>query len=305
MILNKTVFDFTRPYIMGIINVTPDSFSDGGVYNTPDSALKHIETLINQGADIIDIGAESSRPGAESVSAEEEIKRLGPVLKKYSRYFSTPLSLDTYKAEVAEFGLSYGVDMINDISGLNADESMPAIIKKYDVPVVLMHMSGTPKTMQKAPRYTDVVTEIKNKLQQSINIAQANNITQLIIDPGIGFGKTLQHNLTLINHLDEFQELGFPILIGTSRKSMFAMIMDQNKPKSPSHQNPGVSETKITASGIQGTVSDSPCIPQRLGGTIASVILSIQKGANIVRVHDVGPVYEAVRFLQAVEGERV
>ncbi len=261
--IGNTIFDFHKPYIMGILNVTPDSFSDGGKYLEPDKALKHIEKLIKDGADIIDIGAESTRPYSEPVTAEEEIKRLKPILTVYKNYFSIPLSLDTTKKEVAEFGLANGVDLINDISGLKFDVNLAETIKKYNVPIVLMHIKGKPKDMQQFPYYDSVVEEVLTELKKSCEFAHQQGINKIIIDPGIGFGKTLEHNLQLLHHIKAFEELNYPILIGTSKKAFLG---------------------KITNS-LQA---------DRLPETISSVIVSYLRGAHIFRVHDVYNIKKAL-----------
>jgi dihydropteroate synthase len=270
MIIKNIEYDFSKLYLMGIVNITPDSFSDGGHFLSEDQAIKQIELLIKDGADFIDIGAESSRPGAEPVSVSEEIKRLAKVLTKYSRYFEVPLSLDTYKAEVADYGLSMGVNIINDISGLKADPNMAQVVKKHSVPVILMHMRGTPKNMQESPKYEDVVNEVFLELKESIDLAKKNEIDKIIIDPGIGFGKNVYHNLTLIKNLDVFKSLGHPLLVGTSRKSFIGHITADND-------------------------------FERLSGTIASNLLAFQNGANILRVHDIGNIKKAVQVLEAIE----
>lgn len=262
--------DLTETYILGVVNITPDSFSDGGHFLNPDKALSHIEILIKEGADIIDIGAESSRPGSDPVSAEEEIQRLTPILKQYKKHFDTPLSLDTYKAETAAFGLSNGVDIINDISGLNLDSQMAETIGKYKAPLILMHMQGTPKSMQENPLYQNPLLEIKEELQFSITRALNAGIEDIIIDPGIGFGKTVEQNLTIIANLNEFQELGYPLLLGTSRKSFIGAL------------------TNTTPE-------------ERLSGTITSNVIGILNGAQFIRVHDVKVHKQAVIIAKALK----
>ncbi|MFC1771208.1 dihydropteroate synthase [Candidatus Margulisiibacteriota bacterium] len=270
IIIGKTIFDFTRPYLVGVVNITPDSFSDGGKYFNPSDALVQIEKCINEGADIIEVGAESSRPGAEKITVEEEIGRLSKVLEKYHSYFSTPLSLDTYKIDVAEFGLSMGADMINHIYGATIQHEMLAIIKKYDAAVCLMHMQNTPQTMQHNPEYKNIVEDIKSELLGAINLAQANNINKIIIDPGIGFGKKLEHNLTILKNLESFSSLGCPLMIGTSKKSFIGKITNEE-------------------------------VGQRLEGTISSNILAFLQGANFFRVHDVGAVKKALEMVLAIQ----
>jgi dihydropteroate synthase len=267
MQIGPVLFDFSRPYIMGILNLTPDSFSDGGEYLQPQKALKQIEKMITDGADIIDIGAVSTRPGAKEVKLEEEIARLKPILSQYKKQFSVPLSLDTTKAEVAKFGLDMGVDLINDISGLNADEKMGQVAASYNVPVVLMHIKGTPKTMQIKPEYNDVITDILADLKKSISKAKKAGIKKIIIDPGVGFGKTVEHNLEIIKNLKKFSDLGHPVLIGTSRKSFLGSISGNDE-------------------------------HNRLAETIASNVVAYFNGANFFRVHDVKLVKDALKIAQ-------
>ncbi|MFA5878750.1 MAG: dihydropteroate synthase [Candidatus Margulisiibacteriota bacterium] len=261
--IGNTNFDFKKPYIMGIINLTPDSFSDQGLYCNPKKALKKIETLINEGADIIDIGAESTRPNAIAISAEEEIQRLKPILDVYKKKFTIPLSLDTTKSKVAHFGLDLGVDLINDISGLKFDPQIATLVKQYGVPIILMHTKGNPQNMQLNPQYNSVIQEVIEELLKSIKIAKAVGVKKIIIDPGIGFGKTIEHNLTILNQLDKFLVLGYPLLIGTSRKSFL------------------------------GQITGSP-VNNRIYETLSSVIFTYLKGANFFRVHDVAPTKKAL-----------
>jgi len=260
-----------KPLIMGILNLTTDSFSDGGLFTDVDKALFHAEKLIKDGADILDIGAESSRPGAAVLSSEDERFRLEPFLKVYRSRFDVPLSLDTYKSEIAEFGLGYGISLINDITGLQGDPNMAAVVAKAGVPIVVMHMQNTPQTMQLNPTYTDVVADVKAFLKKSCEISDAYGITDVIIDPGIGFGKTLQHNVALLNRLDDLLELGRPILIGTSRKSFL------------------------------GQLTGDP-VTERLEGTVVSTIMAIEKGARIVRVHDVLSMKKAITVYCSIKG---
>jgi dihydropteroate synthase len=267
--IGPTIFDFKRTYIMGIVNVTPDSFADGGHYYQTKLALKQIEKLIQEGADIIDLGAESTRPGSAAVSVDEEIRRLQPILKAYKKNFSTPLSIDTSKSEVARIALEYGADLINDISAFRIDSNMPKVIAAADVPVVLMHMQGTPRSMQHQPQYKNVVAEITAFFESAIQQAEKAGIHQIILDPGIGFGKTLAHNLQILHDLDKFQSLNKPLLIGTSCKSFIDKIIP----------------TEVT---------------KRLPGTIASNVLAILKGANFVRVHDVAALKQAILVTEAI-----
>ncbi|RAP32327.1 dihydropteroate synthase [Candidatus Marinamargulisbacteria bacterium SCGC AG-414-C22] len=246
----------SNPLIMGIVNITPDSFADGGKYNAYDKAMTRIETLIQQGADIIDLGAESTRPGAAEVSEEIELSRLRPILESYQDYFDVPLSLDTRKAEVAELGLKHNVSIINDISGLTHDSRMCDVIKRYDAWVVIMHMQQTPQNMQDNPHYNDVIKDINSFFKNQIDTLKALKRNKIILDPGIGFGKTLEHNLTIIKQFDQFKKHKLPLLIGTSNKSFIGQLTHQP-------------------------------VAKRGGGTVASSLLACQKGASIVRVHDV------------------
>ena len=251
--------------IMGILNVTPDSFSDGGKFIHLDKALSQAQYMEKNGADIIDIGGESTRPGAVAVSLEEEINRTIPVIEEIRKYSNISISIDTYKSEVAEKALLAGADFINDISGLTFDSRMMEIVKKFDVPVVLMHIKGTPRNMQTNPTYIDVIKDLLEFFSFQINKALDFGIkkVQIIIDPGIGFGKQLNDNFILIRRLKEFSELGFPILIGPSRKSFIGLTLD-----SPPEY--------------------------RLEGTLAAVSAGILNGASIVRVHDVKEVKRTV-----------
>ena len=251
--------------VMGILNVTPDSFSDGGKFIHLGKALSQAQSMEKNGADIIDIGGESTRPGATPVSLEEEINRTIPVIEAIRKFSNISISIDTYKSEVAEKALLAGADFINDISGLTFDSRMIGIVKKFDVPVVLMHIKGIPRNMQINPTYIDVVKELIDFFSLQIQKALDFGIKkeQIIIDPGIGFGKQLNDNFILIQRLKEFSELGFPILIGPSRKSFIGLTLDV-----PSED--------------------------RLEGTLASVSASILNGASIVRVHDVKEVKRAV-----------
>jgi dihydropteroate synthase len=269
--------DFTlglRTWIMGVLNVTPDSFSDGNQYFDKDEAIRKGLHLVEEGSDIIDIGGESTRPGSESIPAEEEILRTLPVITALRERTDVLISIDTTKSEVARAALDAGADIINDISALRFDSQMASLAAQEDVPIILMHMKGTPQTMQVKPSYEDALLEIKAFLKESIDRAVASGIKKdkIIIDPGIGFGKRLKDNLTLINNLEILEDLGQPILIGVSRKSFI------------------------------GTILGSP--PQeRLEGTIASAILSVVHGAHILRVHDVASVKRAVRVTEAIMRE--
>ena len=259
--------------IMGILNVTPDSFSDGGKFIHLDKALSQAQYMEKNGADIIDIGGESTRPGAISVSVKEEINRTIPVIEAIRKISNISISIDTYKSEVAEKALLAGADFINDISGFTFDSRMMEIVKKFDVPVVLMHIKGTPQDMQTNPTYIDVIKDLLEFFSFQINKALDFGIkkAQIIIDPGIGFGKQLNDNFILIRRLKEFSELGFPILIGPSRKSFIGLTLD-----SPPEY--------------------------RLEGTLAAVSAGILNGASIVRVHDVKEVKRTVIITDKIMG---
>jgi len=253
----ETTYEFgKRTYLMGILNVTPDSFSDGGRFFDQTDAVLHAFQMAKDGADIIDVGGESTRPGAESVTVEEELRRIIPVIHKIRQKSGIPISVDTYKSQVAIEALNTGANIVNDISGLRFDEKMAGVIAEKNASVVIMHIKGTPKDMQVNPRYSDVVKEVYDYLSEAVDVARKKGIKQIMIDPGIGFGKTVEQNLELISGLDKFQEIGVPILIGVSRKSFIGKIL----------------ETAVEA---------------RLEGTAAAVTASIMHGADIVRVHDV------------------
>jgi dihydropteroate synthase len=265
-------FDLNKKtLLMGILNVTPDSFSDGGKFFDPDLAVAHARQMLMDGADIIDIGAESSRPGAGEISAKKELERLLPVLKTLLRIPKILISIDTVKAAVAEKCLSLGAHLINDISGLKADKKMAGVIARHKVPVVLMHRSGKSRIMQKRTDYQDVVTDIIDSLQESIDIALRAGISRkkIIIDPGIGFGKTTEQNLRIFQRLVELKLFGLPIMIGASRKSMIGNILGTD-------------------------VSD------RLEGSLALTSLAVQGGAGILRVHDVKENLLALKICDAV-----
>ncbi len=275
------LFDYDldkKTLIMGILNVTPDSFSDGGKFNTIEKALKHAKKMADEGADIIDIGGESTRPGAKSITAEEETKRVLPVLKKIVKEIDIPISIDTYKSKVAEKCLKNGASMINDITSLRGDEKLIDVIKKYDVPVCLMHMKGTPNNMQKNPYYKDIIKEIKDFLRKKSNYALDKGVKKenIIVDPGIGFGKRtgsgIEDNCTVLANIKEFKKLGYPVLVGASRKTFIENISG---------------EKKLTT-----------C--ERLEGSIATAIISSLNGADIIRVHDVKETVRALKVLNCL-----
>ena len=272
-------FEFgSRTYVMGILNLTPDSFSGDGIYKDKNRALKEAERLIEEGADIIDIGGESTRPGSSSVPVEEEIKRVIPVIKKLAKITKIPISIDTKKSVVAKEALDKGASIINDITGLEGDNKMIEVASSYDVGVIIMHIQGAPSSMQNNPVYNDLITDIKEKLFHLVKRAEERGIKKenIIIDPGIGFGKTFKHNLEIINSLARFKVLGKPVLVGPSRKSFIGNILG----KEPN---------------------------ERIFGTAASVAIAIQNGADIVRVHDVKKMKEITRVSDAIVrlGEKI
>lgn len=260
-----------RTHITGILNVTPDSFSNGGKFLEVSQAISQAEKMIEEGADIIDVGGESSRPGAEAVSIEDELARVIPVIEELASRTDKPISIDTYKAEVARRALDAGAAMVNDISGLRGNGEMVELVAQRQVPLVIMHMQGTPQNMQDNPQYDDVVGEIISFLRDRIGIALSAGVTKerILVDPGIGFGKTLQHNLEIMHRLSEFKSLGFPILLGTSRKSFI------------------------------GSVLGLP-VEERLEGTAATVAFGISQGADLVRVHDVKEAVRVARMTDAM-----
>jgi dihydropteroate synthase len=261
-----------QTHIMGILNVTPDSFSDGGRYVDYDRALAHARDMAAAGADIIDIGGESTRPGADPLPEEEELRRIIPLIERLSAELSVPISVDTYKSSVAKKALEAGASLVNDISGLRFSPDMAAVAAEHGAAVVLMHIKGTPRSMQQDPVYGDVVGEILAYLEEGIEIAVRAGVDRerLLIDPGIGFGKTLEHNLTILNRLDEFRALGRPIVLGTSRKRFI------------------------------GTILGIPAPDQRIDGTAATVALAIERGASILRVHDVAVMTRVARMTDAI-----
>jgi dihydropteroate synthase len=273
-----------RPYrLMGIVNVTPDSFSDGGRYAQPQDALAHARELVAEGADILDVGGESTRPGARPVGADEELRRVLPVLEGLAggEALGVKVSIDTAKAPVARAAIASGAQLVNDVSALRADPAMAGLIASSGVECCLMHMLGEPRTMQSDPRYGDVVEEVKAFLEERLRVAVAAGIAEerIMLDPGIGFGKTLAHNLTLLARLDELTELGRPILVGTSRKSFLGVL-------------------GARAHGLGQPLETS----RRLPGTIASCVLALERGASVFRVHDVAPVREALALAAATLG---
>ncbi|MCP4022202.1 MAG: dihydropteroate synthase [Desulfobacteraceae bacterium] len=265
--------------IMGILNTTPDSFSDGGKFNTVDTAVEQGLKLIRDGAHILDIGGESSRPFSTPVSVEKELSRVIPVIEKLVRKIDVPISIDTVKSEVASAALDAGASIINDISAFEKDPSMADLAAQRNAPVILMHMKGTPETMQINPDYDDLMLEITDYLNSRALFAINKGISKenIILDPGIGFGKTVEHNLVLINHLEKLTALGYPVLMGPSRKSFIQNILtdDEKKPIRP--------DSKKTEYG-----------------TLAAVSACLFKGAHIVRVHDVEQVSPLTRIIDSI-----
>lgn len=261
----------SKTYVMGILNVTPDSFYDGKRYNTLENAIDRALKMAEEGADIIDVGGESTRPGAYPVSEAEEIKRVIPVIKVLSEQVRKPISIDTYKAIVAKKAIDAGASIINDIGGLLMDKEMAEIAAESKVPLVIMHKKGTPRTMQKYPIRKNVVSEILSSLRKSVSLALNAGIQEdrIILDPGIGFGKTAQHNLEILKRLDEFRSMGFPLLLGTSRKKFIGTILNLSARES-------------------------------LYGTLATLAVAVMNGAHIVRVHDVREAVQVVTVCDAI-----
>ena len=278
--VGKKIFRWgEKTYIMGILNVTPDSFSDGGRFLDPDVAIERALQMQAEGADIIDVGGESSRPGAEPISVKEELRRVVPVLEEICDKLDIPVSIDTYKSEVAEKAIELGVEIVNDISALRFDPNMVKVVADYDVPVILMHMKGTPRDMQINPTYDDVMHEIVSFLYERKEFAISHGVDEhkIILDPGIGFGKRtgkgIEDNCEIIRRLRELKVLDSPILVGPSRKTFIGNVCGDNE------QLP---------------------INERLEGTLAAVVLSVINGADIVRVHDVKEVKRCLRLVDFV-----
>ncbi len=263
------------PWVMGILNVTPDSFSDGGRFHSPADAVAHARAMISEGADIIDVGGESTRPGSQPASEYEQIGRVEPVIKAIRKFSEIPISIDTTRAVVARNALNAGANWVNDISALGDDSEMARVVSESGCPVILMHMQGKPRRMQVNPRYDDVVREVREFLVERAKFAQSSGVLRenIILDPGIGFGKTLEHNLALLQCLPDLVATGFPILVGASRKSFI------------------------------GQLTGLP-VEQRLEGSLAAATLAVQAGARIVRVHDVAPTKRALQIATAILGAR-
>lgn len=267
----------SRTHVMGILNVTPDSFSDGGRFDTPAGAIDHGLRMAEEGADFIDVGGESTRPksqaygeGGDPIGEEEELRRVMPVIEGLARRSAVPISIDTYRARVAREALRAGASIVNDISAFHFDRAMPEVVAEAEAAAVLMHIRGTPKTMQQNLDYRDLWGEILAYLQEGIDRARASGVRQLLVDPGIGFGKTVQQNLRLIAELKEMRRLGLPVLVGPSRKSFIGEIL-----------------------GLP--------VGDRLEGTLAAVVTAVLNGAHVVRVHDVREAARAVRMADALK----
>ncbi|MBM4322043.1 MAG: dihydropteroate synthase [Deltaproteobacteria bacterium] len=260
-----------RTLLMGVLNITPDSFSDGGLFFDKDKAIAHGLKMVQEGADIIDIGGESTRPGSKPLGLEEELRRVLPVIDVLSRESDVPVSIDTYKSEVASRAIEAGAEIINDISGLRFDPELASVAAKTHTPIILMHIRGTPETMQRDVHYDSLFSEIIAYLKESIRRAESAGVDpeQIVVDPGIGFGKTLEDNLNIIKHLPEFRILGKPILLGTSRKTFIGKILDAGP-------------------------------DQRLEGTISSIAIGVLNGAHIIRSHDVLQAKRAIAVADAI-----
>ena len=263
---NKIFEPSEKTYVMGILNVTPDSFSDGGSYTSIDKAMEQTEKMIQQGADIIDVGGESTRPGHVQIGDEEEIKRVVPVIREIKKKFDIPVSIDTYKSAVAKAALEAGADLLNDIWGFRYDEKMAELAAEYDVPVCLMHNRDNLD-------YDDFMEDVKKDLQISLDIAEKYGVKKenIMLDPGVGFGKTYEQNLMVMNHLEEIVDMGYPVLLGTSRKSVIGLTLD------------------LPAD-------------QRVEGTIATSVIGAMKGCSFFRVHDVKENLRAIRMTRAILG---
>ena len=264
-----------RVHIMGVLNVTPDSFSDGGRYVDPDAAVAHALSMVEQGADVLDIGAESSQPGAVPIDEEEERRRLISVVRAVCRRTTVPVSVDTTKASIAQEALDVGAALINDISALRFDARMGDVVAKSGAGLILMHMQGTPQTMQRAAQYTEVVEEVRQFLKARLEAAREAGIQteRILLDPGIGFGKNCQHNVVLLDRLDAFHTLGRPLVIGVSRKAFIGKILGRP-------------------------------VGERLMGTAGAVAVAVMKGARMVRVHDVAPIRDVVKMVEAIHNHQ-
>ncbi len=274
-VLTGKALSVSTPVIMGVLNVTPDSFSDGGDISDTGAALRRIEQMAIEGAGIIDVGGESTRPGSDPVSEHEEISRVMPVLEKaVSAFPGMMFSIDTTKFGVAQRALECGVQMVNDVSGLQLEPGLAELCADFDAVLVLMHSKGSPKTMQDRPLYDDVISEISDFLKTQAASAGKSGVRQIVIDPGIGFGKTLQHNLEIIARLDAFRQLGYPVLVGASRKSLIGRILADEH-------------------------GDRP-VNKRLAGTLSLHYHALMQGADILRVHDVREARDSLEVFKAI-----
>jgi len=263
--------DLDTPKVMGILNLTPDSFYDGGAYRDEATVLARVETMLDQGATFIDMGAYSSRPGAEPISEDEELRRMLPMLDLVLKNFpGTLVSIDTFRSKVAAAGVSHGAAMVNDISAGNLDPEMIATVAELQVPYIMMHMRGDPKTMQSGTHYDDMIKEMGRYFSEKVQEAVSFKINDIILDPGLGFSKTIQQNYTLLNHLDRFQVFELPLLIGLSRKSMIYKVLESS---------PG----------------------EALNGSTALHAIALLRGANIIRVHDVKEAMECVKLVEVLK----
>ena len=270
--IGKKKFNLDKDVLlMGILNITPDSFYDGGYYFEKEKAYKRVETIVSEGAHIIDVGGMSTRPGSLPVDVDEEIKRIIPVIEHISKNHDILISADTYRAEVARRAIASGAHIINDISGLSMDTGMAEVVGKNNVSLVIMHIKGTPENMQKNPEYVDVVDEIYDYIEDKANTAISSGVKhdKIIVDPGIGFGKTTEHNLEILNKVREFKMLGYPVLIGVSRKSFIGNLL--NLP-----------------------------VEERLEGSLAAAVYLVIGGVNILRVHDVKETVRAVKIAKSI-----
>jgi dihydropteroate synthase len=268
---NFSNFNFLKlPNLMGVLNLTPDSFSDGGKFNNKSKAIKHAIQMIKSGANIIDVGGESTRPGSKGVKTKIEWKRINKILKSICN--KVPISLDTRKSEIMEKGINLGVKIINDVSGLNYDSDTKNILKKYKTPFVIQHSQGSPETMQKNPKYKNELLDIYDFFEQKIISLRSFGIkhNNIILDPGIGFGKNLKHNMNLINNISIFHSLGFPILVGNSRKKFIKELSGKNDTK------------------------------ERIGGTVASSIYLMMQGVQILRVHEINEVRQGIKVFKKI-----
>lgn len=274
--IRDKILDLSTPKIMGVLNVTPDSFSDGGLFNDPDSALGHIGLMVEQGASIIDVGGESTRPGSDPVTDEEELSRVIPILERAVPEFpETIFSIDTTKYRVAKEALGLNVQIVNDISGLQKEPRLAGLCAEYGAGYILMHSRGDPKTMQEDPVYENVVEDIIDFFEKQSALARGEGVTNIILDPGIGFGKTLEHNLKILSHLDKFTDLRYPLMIGASRKSMLGKLLNEKE------------------------------VNERLTATIAVHYHAMMKGAKIIRVHDVKAANDSILVYNAITGYQI